>query len=80
MSKKSLQLVIDGGPLDAPVFGRFNTDITHDRVSGMSVNIPTKAFCPQMCILFVYIASCSIRGGADCLQDCHRRSPISRTK
>ena len=27
-------------------------DITHDRVLGISVNIPTKAFCPPMCFLF----------------------------
>ena len=34
-------------------FGGFETDITHDRVLGISVNIPTKVFCPPMCILFV---------------------------
>ena len=36
----------------------FKTDITHIRVLGISVNIPTKAFCPPMCILFVFSKSC----------------------
>ena len=38
--------------------GGFKTDITHERVSGIFVNIPTKAFCPPMCILFVSRESC----------------------
>ena len=34
------------------------TDITHDRVLGITVNIPTKAFCPLMWILFVCSENC----------------------
>ena len=33
-------------------------DDTHDRVLGISVNIPTQAFCPPMCILFIFSESC----------------------
>ena len=39
-------------------FGGFKTDITHDHVLGISVNISTKAFCPLMCVLFVCSESC----------------------
>ena len=39
-------------------FGGFKTDITHDRVLGISGNIPTKASCPPMFILFVCSESC----------------------
>ena len=39
-------------------FGVFERDITHDRVSEVSVNVPTKAFCPPMCFLFVSGESC----------------------
>ena len=39
-------------------FEGFRTDITHGPVLGISVNIPTKAFCPRMCFLFVYSESC----------------------
>ena len=40
--------------------GGFKTDIRHGRVFvlGISVNIPTKAFCPPMCVLFVLSESC----------------------
>ena len=38
--------------------GGFKTDITHDRGKGISVYIPTKAFCPPMSILFVCSESC----------------------
>ena len=34
-------------------FGRFKTDITHDRVLGISVNIPTKTCCPR-CVFCLY--------------------------
>ena len=34
------------------------TDITHDRVVGISVNMPTKPFCPLTCFLFVCSESC----------------------
>ena len=33
--------------------GGYKTDTAHDRVLGMSVNIPATAFCPPMCILFL---------------------------
>ena len=36
----------------------FKADIADDRVLEVSVNIPTKAFCPPMCILFVCNESC----------------------
>ena len=38
--------------------GVFKTDITHGCVLGISVNIPTKAFCPLMCFLCVCSESC----------------------
>ena len=38
--------------------GGFKPDITHDRVVGISVNIPPKSLCPPMCILFVSSESC----------------------
>ena len=48
--------------------GGFETDITHDRVFGTSVNIPTKAFCPPMCVLFVCSESCfHAFGRIDCV-------------
>ena len=34
--------------LEKPFWG-FKTDITHVRVLGMSVNLPTEAFCLQIC-------------------------------
>ena len=34
------------------------TDITRDHLLGTSVNVPIKAFCPPMCILFVCSESC----------------------
>ena len=40
-------------PVPTPFLEGFKTDIIHDRVLGMSVNIPTKPFCPPMCFLFV---------------------------
>ena len=47
-------------------FGGFKTDITHDRVLGISVNFPTKAFCPPICFAFVFSESCFyIFGGID---------------
>ena len=39
-------------------FKGFKTNIIHDRVSGISGNIPTNAFCPPICILFVCSESC----------------------
>ena len=45
-------------PVTKAILGRFKTDITHDCVLGISVNIPTKPFCPAMCILFVSSESC----------------------
>ena len=33
------------------------TDITHDRVLGISVNIPTETLCPLVRILFVNVVS-----------------------
>ena len=33
-------------PVTKVVLGRFKPDITHDRVLAISVNIPTKTFCP----------------------------------
>ena len=35
---------------------RYNN--SQDRVLWISVNIPTKAFCPPMCFLFVFSESC----------------------
>ena len=35
-------------PVTKAVLWGFKTDITHDRLLGMSVNIPTKAFCSPM--------------------------------
>ena len=38
--------------------GTRGTDMTHDRVLGISVNISSKTFCHLMCILFVFSESC----------------------
>ena len=40
------------------MFWGFKTDITHDHVLGISMNSPTKAFCPSFSILFVCNESC----------------------
>ena len=37
-------------------FGRFKTDITHDRTLGLSVNVPTEAFCPPV-LFFLFAGS-----------------------
>ena len=42
-------------------FVEFKTDITHDRLYGISINIPTKAFSPPMCILTYEVKVVSIR-------------------
>ena len=39
-------------------FGGFKRDITHVRVLGISVNIPTKAFCPLMHFLVISSETC----------------------
>ena len=41
-----LPVVFKGTRYKGP-FGGLKTDITHGRVLAISVNIPTKAFCPQ---------------------------------
>ena len=44
--------------LKAPVTKSAFSDRYHTRVSGISVNIPTKAFCPPICFLSVCSQSC----------------------
>ena len=51
-------LVVLKGPGTKTGLGGFKTYITHHRVLRISVNIPTKAFYPPMCILFVCSESC----------------------
>ena len=80
--------------LKAPVKIRargFKADIRYDRVLGISVNIPAKAFCPAMYFLSVcnkgwfytfgridWVGLTTARGAG--LQECQREFPISRAK
>ena len=52
---KSLLLSVKGTRYKSR-FGGFKTDIPHDCILGISVSIPTKAFCPPMCTLQTKVA------------------------
>ena len=49
--------LVKGTPYKSRFLG-FRRDITHGRVLGRSVNIPTETSCPPMCILFQCSESC----------------------